>query len=301
MSAPEEQPVSYQDIFIRQRVPTRFRTPDDYFFHTVTEAESEDHAGEVYAIPRQLYVDHDVYNHHENGALVSVDATVGPDASVENRAIVGPQAGVKGSTTIRRGAIIGHGAQLLGAEIDEEVVIGDRVDIRNSTIGRQSRIEDNAEIEDTRTGPLTEIGSGANLIKVSVGSDVKIGPDSTIDNAEIGPASRLQRVKIWNNGLRSIIGWGVKIEDGVVLYGDNAVGDYAKLHEKVTLASEVVVGDEAELQRDVTIDLAARIGSGSLVMAGAELGAGRKIRPQTIVAPREKFARLRRVSGPKKK
>src|SRR5581483_7979051 len=78
----------YDEIFEAQGVPEEFRSPDDFHMYRVTRIDSEAHAGEIYAIPKEIYIEGELYHFLENGTVIHKKAEVPEPHRIGNRAIV---------------------------------------------------------------------------------------------------------------------------------------------------------------------------------------------------------------------
>jgi bifunctional N-acetylglucosamine-1-phosphate-uridyltransferase/glucosamine-1-phosphate-acetyltransferase GlmU-like protein len=195
---------SYADIFENQGVPEQFRGPDDYFFHTVTEAESGAHAGEIYAIPRQVHVGgdfHGLYDMYENGAIVNVRTDLDPDSDVtiEGRAVVNARS-IHGNTAIGWAAVVSSGVGINSSVLHDQVevgphtsldlsrvgdrtTLGESVDMTGTIVGTDAKIEDHTLfMGGNAVGDFTTVSWGASLEKDAVaGRNVQIDQSARLD------------------------------------------------------------------------------------------------------------------------
>lgn len=227
---------SYEDIFDNQGVSQEFRGPEDYFFHTVTEAESEAHAGETYAIPRQVYVRgdmHGLYDMYDNGAIVNTRASLRGDVTVEPRAVVGESL-LEGDTNIGWAAVIHTGVHLSYANIGEQAEIGPRADIRKADIGDRTKIGESVEINISRGG--TVIGND-----VVVDANTRFMGDNTV-----GDVSRVE--------------WGARLDLGA------ALGRNVQVEERAKVGEGALVRDDSRVMPNVSIKAGKKIRKGSIVV-----------------------------------
>ena len=223
MPAPERA-MSYAEIFDEQGVPEQFRGPDDYFFVRLTEGDSHDHAGEVYAIPSQVHVRgdmHGLYNHQENGAIIEERAAVDPTVTVGSRSIVGnaflgegveigAQSTVSAGTRLSA-TKVGNGVEISGADIDmadidHESTIG-QVRIQGgherSVISTLVTLEDGVQLRGlNKIDSQTTVRKGAVLEEgAELGKEVEIGPRAIVRNrAEVRDGSYVMPSQTVNEG-----------------------------------------------------------------------------------------------------
>lgn len=130
----------------------------------------------------------------------SHDTYVGPDAVIEPHVVFGPGVTVENGARIRafshlegchvsRGAVVGPYARLRpGAELAEDVKIGNFVEIKNAEIGEGAKVNHLTYIGDASVGEATNIGAGtitcnydgANKFKTVMGEDVFIGSNNSL-------------------------------------------------------------------------------------------------------------------------
>ncbi|ELZ44620.1 nucleotidyl transferase [Halorubrum coriense DSM 10284] len=137
--------------------------------------------------------------------------------------------------------------------VADDVVIADSVRTGpnvtiggNTAIGRNVTIESNAVVENAIIFPDTVIGAGAVIRDAVVASNVRIGPNVTVD----GPAAQMV------------------VEDTVhhdIELG-GVIGDNTTIGAGATLTTGAVVGDDVEADAGVTID--SRIAAGTTVRRG---------------------------------
>lgn len=214
----------YQQIFDRQGVPEQFRGPDDYYFHTVSEAESPKHAGETYAIPTQVNYREDpennpdgpveAYDHMENGTIIHPDTIVGSDVTFDGRAIVKAHK-LKGRTHIGWASVVGWQAGLADVRLGSAVNIGAR-----------------ATVDGARIGDYTILGQEVDVRRSAV--PTLIGANVTLED----------HVRLMGN---NVVG-----ADSNVYWG-------ARLDENVTTGKQVQVDDEAIVSKGATLEDRSRV------------------------------------------
>lgn len=103
---------------------------------------------------------------------LSFDTVVGRDAVIEPNVVFGPDVTVESGATIRafshlegchvsRGAIVGPYARLRpGAELAEDVRIGNFVEIKSATLGSGAKVNHLSYIGDASVGEASNIGAG---------------------------------------------------------------------------------------------------------------------------------------------
>ncbi|MEO9573946.1 MAG: bifunctional UDP-N-acetylglucosamine diphosphorylase/glucosamine-1-phosphate N-acetyltransferase GlmU [Tateyamaria sp.] len=103
---------------------------------------------------------------------LSLDTVIGRDAVIEPNVVFGPGVSVESGATIRafshlegchvaRGAIVGPYARLRpGAELAEDVRIGNFVEVKNATLAEGSKVNHLSYIGDASIGAASNIGAG---------------------------------------------------------------------------------------------------------------------------------------------
>ncbi len=103
---------------------------------------------------------------------LSFDTIVGRDALIEPNVVFGPGVTVESGATIRafshlegchvsRGAIVGPYARLRpGAELDEDVRVGNFVEVKNATLAPGAKVNHLSYIGDASVGEASNIGAG---------------------------------------------------------------------------------------------------------------------------------------------
>ena len=103
---------------------------------------------------------------------LSFDTVVGRDALIEPNVVFGPGVTVESGATIRafshlegchvaRGAVVGPYARLRpGAELAEDVRVGNFVEVKNATLGQGAKVNHLSYIGDASIGEASNIGAG---------------------------------------------------------------------------------------------------------------------------------------------
>ncbi|OYR60112.1 glucose-1-phosphate thymidylyltransferase [Halorubrum ezzemoulense] len=137
--------------------------------------------------------------------------------------------------------------------VADDVVLADSVRVGpsvtiggNTAIGRNVTIEANAVVENAIIFPDTVIGAGAVIRDAVIASNVRVGPNVTVD----GPAKTMV---VEDTVHRDIELGGV-------------VGDNTTIGAGATLTTGAVVGDDVDTDPGVTID--SRIAAGTTVRRG---------------------------------
>ncbi len=228
---------SYQDIFAGQDIPEKFRGPDHYFFHTVTEAESEVHAGETYAIPRQVRVTpeegpSELYDHYENGTIVNVRTNVEPEVKFMGRSVVDARV-LQGETRIGWASVVGWQATLIDTYVGDQVEIGPRAIVDNAHLSGGSKLGEDVDI---RAGEdETLVGSNATLE-----DHVRLMGDNHV-------------------GAHSTLHWASRMDQGAV------AGAEAELDERSIVGKNAELGDKSRLMANVRVKPGKRIKNNTIV------------------------------------
>jgi bifunctional UDP-N-acetylglucosamine pyrophosphorylase/glucosamine-1-phosphate N-acetyltransferase len=130
------------------------------------------------------------------------------DAVVGAGAVIHPYTHVEGAT-VGAGALIGPYARLRpGAQLGDEVHIGNFVEVKNSTLGRGAKANHLAYLGDATVGARVNFGAGsitanydgANKHRTVIGDDVHVGSNCVLvapvtlgDGATIGGGSTIAR------------------------------------------------------------------------------------------------------------
>ncbi|WP_158964140.1 bifunctional UDP-N-acetylglucosamine diphosphorylase/glucosamine-1-phosphate N-acetyltransferase GlmU [Chachezhania sediminis] len=132
--------------------------------------------------------------------FLSYDTVIGRDAEIEPNVVFGPGVTVESGARIRafshlegchvsRGAIVGPYARLRpGAELAENVHVGNFVEIKNATLDEGAKANHLTYIGDASVGPRTNIGAGTITCnydgvfkhRTEIGADVFIGSDTML-------------------------------------------------------------------------------------------------------------------------
>ena len=131
---------------------------------------------------------------------LAYDTIIGRDTIIEPNVVFGPGVSVETGATIRafshlegchvsRGAVVGPYARLRpGAELAEDVRIGNFVEIKNTTIDQGAKINHLTYIGDASIGARTNVGAGTVTCnydgflkhRTEIGADVFIGSDTML-------------------------------------------------------------------------------------------------------------------------
>jgi len=132
--------------------------------------------------------------------FLSYDTVIGRDAEIEPNVVFGPEVTVESGARIRafshlegchvsQGAIVGPYARLRpGAELGENVHVGNFVEIKNSTLAEGSKANHLTYIGDASVGKNTNIGAGTITCnydgvfkhRTEIGANVFIGSDTML-------------------------------------------------------------------------------------------------------------------------
>jgi len=236
--------VTYDDVFDRQGIDESGRSPEYFFFYTVTEADAPEqgptqHAGETYAIPRSLgYEDwHDEdwqdfdgrYNIHENGSMISERAALDADVSVGSRTLIHSEAIIK-TARLGRACIVGARTRLEKSSVYDHVIIGESGKIAETTIWQN-----------------VQIGAGAIVNEGSeIRSNVVIGNFVRLDGQNtIGAGSKI--------GTDAQVGKGADLEREVTLDERSSVGAYATVSKGSRVLTGAHVKERKLMMRTRTI------------------------------------------------
>jgi len=131
---------------------------------------------------------------------LSLDTIIGRDTIIEPNVVFGPDVTVESGTTIRafshlegchvsRGSVVGPYARLRpGAELSENVRIGNFVEVKNATIAEGAKVNHLSYIGDASIGERSNIGAGTitcnydGVLKhrTEIGADVFIGSNTML-------------------------------------------------------------------------------------------------------------------------
>jgi|TARA_B110001469_G_scaffold66915_1_gene63893 bifunctional UDP-N-acetylglucosamine pyrophosphorylase/glucosamine-1-phosphate N-acetyltransferase len=135
-----------------------------------------------------------------NTVYLSLDTIIGRDTIIEPNVVFGPDVTVESGTTIRafshlegchvsRGSVVGPYARLRpGAELSENVRIGNFVEVKNTTIAEGAKVNHLSYIGDASIGERSNIGAGTitcnydGVLKhrTEIGADVFIGSNTML-------------------------------------------------------------------------------------------------------------------------
>ena len=185
----------------------------------------------------------------DEAALVSEDASVGPNCTVEAGAVIGAGAKLVANVFVGSGCRIGADCLLQpGVVIYAGCTVGDRVRIHSNTvIGSDG-------FGYAQDGPehvkVPQIGS------VIIEDDVEIGSNTSIDRGALGDTVIGAGTKIDN---QVQIAHGVKVGKGAVLVsqtgisGSSTIGDHTVLAGKVGVVGHIAIGDRILIMGDSVV------------------------------------------------
>ncbi len=130
----------------------------------------------------------------------SFDTAIGPDSLIEPNVVFGPGVTIENGARIRafshlegchvsRGGVIGPYARLRpGAELSEDVKIGNFVEIKNAVIAEGAKVNHLSYIGDAEVGERTNIGAGTITCnydgvfkhRTTIGADVFVGSNTML-------------------------------------------------------------------------------------------------------------------------
>ena len=132
------------EAFERQRVPHEFRSDDHFFFDS---SES----GELFAIPREILIQGEVYNLLESGGVISDDATV-------TNSEIGPRSIIKALSTILNSTI--ENTTVDDSFISDATIVNPTTNthsyIKNTSIGALSTVIA-SDIENSNIGGMLKL------------------------------------------------------------------------------------------------------------------------------------------------
>ena len=169
-------------------------------------------------------------------AVVAPDAWLGPDVSIGACAVIGAgarigaRARIHPHVTVYPGVEIGEDAEVhSGAQLREGVRIGKRVLINNGAVIGTPGFGFTARADGVRVRI-------PHVCPVEIGDDSEIGANTTIDASHPGHPRR------GHAQVRTRIGVGVKIDNGVQIAHGCEIGDHSTLCAHVGLAGSTVIG-----------------------------------------------------------
>ncbi len=172
-------------------------------------------------------------------ALISPRAKLGRDTVVE------PLVRVDGATVIGEGCVVGQGAILSGAQVEDGVVIRPYCVIENAQVGAGAVVGPFARLrEGTELGPGAHIGNFVETKKARLGRGAKANHLAYIGDAEVGEETNIGAGVITCNydGFakhRTIIGKRAFIGSDVQLVAPVKVGDGAIVAAGTTVIEDV--------------------------------------------------------------
>lgn len=169
-----------------------------------------------------------------SSTYIDYDVVIGPDT------VIMPQTVIEGRTVIGSGCRIGPAAQIIDAEIGDEVIF------------RQSVIEDSVIKSAAQVGPFAYIRPGS-----SIGSKVKIGDFVEVKNAHIGSEAKVPHLSYVGD---ADIGSGANLGAGVLVVNF----DGRKKHRS-SIGQGAFIGCNSNLVSPL------EIGAGAFVAAGSTL------------------------------
>ncbi|MEX5215676.1 MAG: bifunctional UDP-N-acetylglucosamine diphosphorylase/glucosamine-1-phosphate N-acetyltransferase GlmU [Nitrospiraceae bacterium] len=176
----------------------------------------------------------------EAGVTMKDPATTWIDADVRlgRDTVLYPQVTLEGQTRIGEDCVIRSHARLT------DCVVGDRVEILDSCVLRESQVEDEAHL-----GPFAHLRPGTVVRR-----QAKVGNFVEIKKAELGEGSKANHLSYLGD---AVIGKGVNIGAGTITCNYDGVKKY-----QTVIENDVFVGSDTQLVAPV------RIGCGALIAAG---------------------------------
>jgi len=216
-------------------------------------------------------------------ACVDPTASVDPSAHIGAYAVVGPQCAIGARTRIYPQVTVGAGVQMgddvmlhSGARILDGTLLGNRVSIgANAVIGAdgfsyvtpgQGSIESARHSGGKITAKNTALLKIPSIGNVILADDVEVGPNTTIDRANLG-ATR--------------IGKGTKLDNLVMIGHNNTIGENCLIVSQVGVAGSCTIGDRVVLAGQVGLKDHLSIGDDAIVMAKS--GVMNDVAPETMV------------------
>lgn len=176
----------------------------------------------------------------EAGVTMKDPATTWIDADVRvgRDTVLYPHVTLEGQTRIGEDCVIRSHARLT------DCVVGDRVEILDSCVLRESQVEDEAHL-----GPFAHLRPGTVVRR-----QAKVGNFVEIKKAELGEGSKANHLSYLGD---AVIGKGVNIGAGTITCNYDGVKKY-----QTVIENDVFVGSDTQLVAPV------RIGRGALIAAG---------------------------------
>lgn len=166
---------------------------------------------------------------------IDADVTLGRDT------VLFPHVTLEGRTIVGEDTIIHSGTRIT------DCVIGNRVEILDHCVLRESRVEDAAHL-----GPFAHLRPGA-----IVGRQAKVGNFVEMKKAELGEGSKANHLSYLGD---AVIGKGVNIGAGTITCNYDGVKKY-----QTVIEDDVFVGSDTQLIAPVTIGRGALIAAGTTV------------------------------------
>lgn len=176
----------------------------------------------------------------EAGVTMKDPATTWIDADVRvgRDTVLYPHVTLEGQTRIGEDCVIRSHARLT------DCVVGDRVEILDSCVLRESQVEDEAHL-----GPFAHLRPGTVVRR-----QAKVGNFVEMKKAELGEGSKANHLSYLGD---AVIGKGVNIGAGTITCNYDGVKKY-----QTVIENDVFVGSDTQLVAPV------RIGRGALIAAG---------------------------------
>lgn len=142
--------------------------------------------GVTMAAPNTVFFAHDTFVGRD--AVIEQNVVFGPDVTIESGALIRAFSHLEGCH-VSRGAIVGPYARLRpGAEISEDVRIGNFVEIKNATLAEGSKVNHLSYVGDATVGARSNLGAGTVTCnydgvmkhRTEIGNDVFIGSSTML-------------------------------------------------------------------------------------------------------------------------
>lgn len=284
------------DAFNRCEVPESLRSLTHFYLEPVMvpvmEAKGDDghpqatgeYREEFFPIPRGVfyqgngatsdakgeYGDHQIYDLSPEGTVTSPRATIKCTTfQAAGRVVIGPDAIITGTVTIGAGSVI-NGRLTDGVEVGNDVIVATGGFLyEGSTVGARSQIGISIIRHKTRIGEDVVVHDGTTIREsVTIGNESVIGPGNAIE----------PDVKI---GARVHTGKAVSIGRNTTVGDDSRVGEGTFIGSDVTIGNNVSIGSYSECHKG------ARIGPDAQILAKSLIGAGRNIKNNSVVVPKD--------------
>ena len=195
------------------------------------------------------------------GAHIDPSAVIGEGCQIDCGAVIGPNVRLGAGSHISANAVIGK-----AVEIGEGSVVGTNATISHALIGSRVRIGSGVVVGGEGFGVVagpTGLVCSAQLGRVIIGDDVRVGSNSTIDRGAAGD---------------TVIGAGTMIDNLVqiahnVQIGRNCVfAGQAGVAGSTTIGDNVMVGGQTAISDHLVVGSNARVAGGSGVMRDVAAG-----------------------------